>query len=301
MINKNVAIAAIARNCADNLSDNIERIRELRRCFADSVVFLYENNSTDDTKTILTDWKNSDESVFLKSEDIDEIPYKTNKKVSRLYRGTDEGRIRKMCDCRNKLLDMINNYGSFDYVIFIDIDIEWFSVDGIIKSIEKAPNGWGGLFSNCYVTYKNGNQTFDFPMHYDTFAFLRKGKTPEQISYSNLNIIFRQFLSSWLYKKVNRTNYYECESAFGGVGIYVGSSLDNLRYQNYKPASWNDVNSSLCEHIYFNSQIKGGKYISKDLRVCYNYFEVKGVKWFIIRYLPFIFNLTGTLKCLIKN
>lgn len=71
---------------------NIERIEELRKKFSDSAVFVYETNSTDSTRSVLQKWSSDSNSVFIKSEDIDEGPYKSNKKVGRLYHGTDFGR-----------------------------------------------------------------------------------------------------------------------------------------------------------------------------------------------------------------
>lgn len=144
MIDKRVAIGALARNCDENLPSNIERIEELRSRFSKSIVFIYENNSTDSTKSILVEWSSKSKGVYVKSEDIDETLYKSSNKIGRLYRGTEIGRIKKMCDCRNKLLDMIRHKGPFDYVIFIDIDIAWFSIDGVVTAVENAPEGWGG-------------------------------------------------------------------------------------------------------------------------------------------------------------
>lgn len=295
MIDKSVAIAALARNCEESLPTNISRIEKLRKSFSCSAVFLYENNSTDRTKAILREWQERNDAVYLQSENIDESIYRANGNVGKLNRGTGEGRIRKMCDCRNKLLDLIKSRGSFDYVIFVDIDIEWFSVEGVVKSIENAPKDWGGLFANCYVTYRNGVQVFDNPMHYDTFAILESGKKLEQIRLSDLNPYRRIILANKIYKEVNNTCYYKCESAFGGIGIYKGEIIEGLKYELYKPMSWNNANSALCEHIFFNSKVAGEKYIAKDLRVRYQWSDVHGMKWMFVRYFPILYSMIGNV------
>lgn len=300
MLDKSVAIAALARNCEENLPGNIERIEELRKSFSNSAVFLYENNSIDRTKAILKEWQDKGDAVFLQSEDIDEFVYQTNGKVGRLYRGTGEGRIRKMCDCRNKLLDLIQSHGSFDYVIFIDIDVQWFSVDGVVKSIENAPEGWGGLFSNCYVSYRNGAQTFDNPQHYDTFGFVEKEKKPGKIKYGELNLFRRLWLARKIFREANRQAYYECESAFGGIGIYKGEKIDGLKYELYKPVSWEKTSSTLCEHIWYNARVEGAKYIARDLRVRYLWFDISGLRWVMAKNAPVLYSLLGAVKGLMN-
>lgn len=301
MIEKSIAIGALARNCEEHLSKNIERIEELRNYFSQSSVFLYENNSTDHTKAILKEWQEKRESVYLLSEDIDESVYKVARKEKRLYGGTSEGRIRKMCDCRNKLLGLIKNQGNFDYVIFIDIDIAWFSVEGVIRSIENAPEGWGGLFSNCFVTFTNGVKSFDNPMHYDTFAYVEKGMPLEMIAYNSLNVFRRQLLSYKVYKQVNDCDFFECQSAFGGIGIYKGTVLDHLRYELFRPSTWKELGSTLCEHIYFNERVEGRIFVSKEMKVCYQHFEAQGIKWCLLTHCPLLFNFMGTLKRVMRR
>lgn len=299
MIYKRVAIGALARNCEENLPDNIERIEKLRKKFSDSAVFVYENNSTDSTRNILHKWSSTSNCVWVKSEDIDESPYKSGKKVGRLYRGTEEGRIRKMCDCRNKLLDMIRNKGPFDYVIFIDIDIAWFSINGVVSAIQNAPEGWGGLFANCYVTFINGGISYDFPMHYDTFAYLDYGRNPEDIKIKELNRFKRHHMAGVIWRKVNSRDYLQCNSAFGGIGVYKQEAIKGLKYKDYKPVEWKNTNSSLCEHIMYNNSLKGVCYIAKDLRVSYFLVEKNHLEQWILRTFPHLYSFVGMLKELI--
>jgi hypothetical protein len=57
MINKNIIIAALARNCEDSLRINIPLIEKLRTQFSWSQVVVVENDSIDETKNLLNDWK----------------------------------------------------------------------------------------------------------------------------------------------------------------------------------------------------------------------------------------------------
>jgi hypothetical protein len=51
-----VVSAALARDCAPALRQNIPRIERLRKYFASGTVILVENVSIDDTNNILENW-----------------------------------------------------------------------------------------------------------------------------------------------------------------------------------------------------------------------------------------------------
>ena len=283
MIKKKVAIGALARNCEKNLPDNIRRIEELREHFSESSVFVYENNSTDLTKEILRDWHGKSKDVNILIEDIDETIYKSMTNVGKQYSGSTKVRIQKMCDCRNKLLQLIFGKGEYDLIIFVDIDVAWFSVTGVVSAIENAPEGWNGLFSNCYVSYKCDNNTQIKPRHYDTFAYLDKGRLIKELNVDSINSRKRLSMGSKIFKRINKEGYFKCESAFGGIGIYRAACIKDLAYEIYEPKAWDNSDVSLCEHIYFNSKIEGGKYIAKDLEVCYFYFDVNRLKFYLVK------------------
>lgn len=296
MIKKTIAIAALARNCEDNLPKNIKRIEKLRSYFSGSDVFVYENNSTDSTKDILREWQEESVDIILRIEDIDESKYKSNAQIGRQYRGTGKGRIRKMCDCRNKLLQMIRERGQYDIIIFKDIDVEWFSVEGIVSAIENAPKGWGGLFANCYCTYCNGDTTYNHSPYYDTFAYLKKGYDPKDMKISELSKFRRHLLSYRIKNQIEQNAYFECQSAFGGIGIYDGHSIDGIMYELFTPSSWNEYDVCPCEHIFFNSKIGEPKYIARDLEVCYYEYHLSGLRWFFYKNAPRLYNFIGYLK-----
>ena len=106
MINKEILIAALARNCEKSLSDNIKRINQLRSHFQQSEVVVYENNSKDSTKQILKQWKEESERVLIVSEDLQEDKY--NPTIMDF--GHSYLRIEKMSRCRNKLLGIIKDH-----------------------------------------------------------------------------------------------------------------------------------------------------------------------------------------------
>jgi len=147
-LDKNIVIAALARDCDKSLISNIPRIEKLRREFAWSCVVVIENDSKDKTKEILNIWSRQSAGVEVISKDFGTItiPQKSGVIPSPT---TSLCRIEKMVKYRNMYMDYIKTIEhTIDYLIIIDIDIEDFSVDGIVKSILNAKEDWGGIFAN---------------------------------------------------------------------------------------------------------------------------------------------------------
>lgn len=263
-INKNIVIAALARNCAKQLPNNISNIEELRNRFAWSQVVVVENDSKDDTKKILKNWSEKYDNVKIISQDfgIETIPggkpsYQTNVSFCR---------INNMVNYRNIYMDYINILDHMiDYLIVIDLDIESFSVEGVIKSITNVNNDWGGIFANGVTKKSIFGFTFS-KLFYDTYAIYeypfqdRIGFTEEMFDSIKKNIG----------RKINNLQYYSVISAFGGVGIYKYDVVRNLRYRVVE--NFRYKNQAICEHVIFNMDIvKMGlkNYISRELRVVY--------------------------------
>lgn len=121
--------------------------REITEFFSRSYVIIVENDSTDGTKEILESWQEKSHNVQVISNDYGTktIP---NKKGS-VVPSMSFSRIEKMVFYRNMYLDILESINdSIDYLMVIDIDINSFSIEGILKSIQNAPNNFGGIFAN---------------------------------------------------------------------------------------------------------------------------------------------------------
>lgn len=105
-VNKNVVIAALARDCEKPLLNNIPLIEELRARFVWSEVVVVENDSKDKTKQILHDWQSRSENVSIISQDFGTltIPHKSTGVTSPT---TTTYRIEKMAFYRNIYLEHI--------------------------------------------------------------------------------------------------------------------------------------------------------------------------------------------------
>ncbi|PAM94252.1 hypothetical protein B4N84_14385 [Flavobacterium sp. IR1] len=263
-IDKNIVIAILARDCEDSLVSNIHLVEELRDKFISSEVIVVENDSIDNTKEILKNWEKNSVNVKVISQDfgIKTIPDQT-KEISSPT--TSFYRIEKMASYRNIYLDYISTIQyEIDYVMVIDIDIKWFSIEGLIKSIEELNDNWGGIFANGFT--KGKILGIDSQIYYDIFAVCEYPfKNNFSFTEKSLDKSFKT-----INKNVKKNKYYSLISAFSGAGIYKYEAIKNLRYKAVRNSS--NLDEAICEHIPFNNEIikKGFKnYISRDFLVIY--------------------------------
>ena len=276
---KTVVIAALARNCARQLPDNIKRIEALRCFFSKSYIIVIENDSEDATKQILKKWEKGSADVYVISKD-----FKTNtipSKVENVDPGTSAFRIEKMAKYRNMYMEFIDSFNfPIDYVIMLDIDVKYFSIKGVVDSILTAPSNWGALFAYgvANVCYAGWNL---FPCYYDCYAFVPANQRKYKLSSDNF-LLPRKFL----FGRMFFTRYLPCISAFGGIGIYKYQLISGKRYYCQK----NPVENSMecfCEHVPFNHSLLDSvhmNYISRSLRV--NYQESVTLRSFISLFIP---------------
>jgi len=269
MINQSIVIGVLARDCAKALKENIRRIEELGRYFASYNVVVYENDSADGTKEILKKWADGNKKVVFLSRDKGTmtIPRESDKIP---FPAWSISRIEKMAEYRNLLMDAIRERFRPDLVCIMDIDLFYFSPEGVAKAIENAPENWGSLFANgrqwCMV---NRRKQF-FPTQYDTYAFLEKGKDFRQASSFKFNRDDDLFKGYMMHRLLCSTyeSYVPCESAFGGLGVYKFECVKDRRYEACVIPEYASQSIALCEHVPFNCGISAdgfGNYIAKDM------------------------------------
>lgn len=265
-INKNIVIAALARDCDKSLSKIINLIEELRENFVWSKVVVVENDSKDNTKNILFDWEKRKEGVKILSQDygILTIPEQVNDQEKPLV---SFHRIEKMAMYRNIYIKYINDIQhDIDNVIVIDIDVESFSVDSVVNSITKCRGNCGAIFANGISVKRIFNFAYS-KIFYDVFAVYEYPMkenftfTEETLSYTFESIV----------KKLKKNKHYRVISAFGGIGVYNYKAISSLHYK----VVLNRLNEreAICEHIPFNTDIiKLGyeNFISREMEVVYD-------------------------------
>ncbi|MGV3684528.1 MAG: hypothetical protein ACO1NS_02805 [Daejeonella sp.] len=294
MIDKNIIIAALARDCEDSLRNNIPVIEDLRSRFLWSQVVVVENDSKDGTKGLLDHWKANSTNVTIISNDFGTktIPDKSDLIADPW---TCYQRIDKMVAYRNIYLDHISEVDHpVDLVIVIDIDVVEISLSGLLNVVNSFDNKTGAIFSNGVSIKKTLFGLSE--IYYDTFAVWEYPLLGE-FSHSP-DSLARTFKS--INKNVRKSPLYKVISAFGGVGVYNYQAIKGLRYRTVL----NPLNQreAICEHIPFHQEmINRGfdNYIARDFQVVYQKHN-----WILILKLVLpvkVFNILHPLLLKIKK
>ncbi len=216
----NAIICGVVKNCADKLEANINLAIKTGEKFNAYKLVIYENNSTDGTKDILKKYK----TATIISEDIDP---ETIRQTSRIWSykeitGSDHPcRIEQIANARNRVIDEIlkPEYDNFTHVVWIDLDSNGWSIDGINDSFTQTTS-WDVIYANGI----NPNRTY-----YDMYAL-------RQLIHPDLcfgpEIVGEHF---WNNMKtglnfLNEKALIPTCSAFGGIGIFKKEIFQKYRY-----------------------------------------------------------------------
>ena len=185
--------------------------------------------------------------------------------------GSSIHRIEKLCFYRNKYMEYLEGlHIGYDYIMAIDIDIDDFCEEGVLKAIKNAPDDWGGLFANGRFYIKIMDKRI-LSRYYDWYAFLPDIKPLDKID-MDLTLREMRLNSDIPNKKIKKNKYLPCYSAFAGIGIYHYSDIIKLRYKVI-PNNRSTYCESITEHTYFNVSIINGNYkknyIASNLLVYY--------------------------------
>ena len=217
-INTNIIICGVVKNCYDKISNNINLSIKTGQLFNNYEIIIYENNSIDKTKQILQEFKQN-KNINIISEDID---YETIKKNSKIWSykeltGSDHPcRIEQISNSRNKVIEELNKqkYDNFNYVIWIDLDSNGWSLEGIIDSFNKK-DIWDVVYANGIERNTN---------YYDMYAL--RGLN----SYFGPEIVGEYFWLNIKQIKLKSNKLIPVCSAFGGIGIFKKNIFKKYNY-----------------------------------------------------------------------
>ncbi len=280
MSQSSVAICSIIRNADRSLKRNIPLVEELRSKFKNSSVIIFENDSNDNTKSILKNWSENFDNVMIECENFNQntIPKNDLNGVNKFF---SKERISKMVQYRNQYLDKLRdlNY-NYDYVIVMDIDIENFSLNGIAHSFGLV-NQWDVVTANGY-SYSSSLKR----RYHDTYALVEIGRElegqTEQIIFTN------QKKWSFLRAGLPMIPVY---SAFGGLAIYPYHLLKNKKYEVVENL---DKRVAIrCEHFALHQRIHIEDnckiFINPEMEVFYEKITFSKVKGLISRKIAKLF------------
>lgn len=229
--NSKIAVVSLARNCEKNLQNSINQVTKINS--TDLKFFVYENNSKDKTKEILTENQSKNPQITA-SLNTDQSAY---------LKDRSRERTNNLSNYRNICLEWARQECShFDYALVLDLDADaGFSIDGIYNSIswlDKIKNSAGmGSFSLCHKDSKFN--------HYDTFAIrLNNWRESPKSMMTNGEKALMNYLPPIGFRPLP---FYSC---FGGLAVY---KMHCFLEGNY--------NGSMgCEHIWFHKSMRDKGY-----------------------------------------
>jgi len=253
---KSIVITSLVRNVEERMSDIIIKVESLGNMFKKYKVLIVENDSTDNTRQLLLDWKNRNNNVTILG-----CGYNATSCTMKLPPTSDHSvstsRIQKMADLRNILLEEIKkNYNDYNYVAMWDLDIYGsLYLDGVAttfchfqenKDVDViSAFGLNVLFPGKYI-------------YYDTYAHVEKGGSFELSKKTEHDIKIGSLGMKYTYGD----KPIEVDSAFGGMTFYTMSGLKDA-YYDMTPD--NPTGNIECEHVRLHRRIPGKKMMNPSM------------------------------------
>jgi hypothetical protein len=228
-----VNIIGLARDLGGNCPLMIARVSKIASLCRDYRVYIYENDSADNTPDRLIRQAKKDSKWVVLSE-------KTGSKKWGPVRESD--RTLAMADCRNKLMDLITTR-DFDYTIIIDTDLDGgYSYDGLAHTFSFA--NWHFIGANGLI-YKSNAEGKIRRLYYDSWAF------------RHINVISAHSDHDINLLQLNRGEpLLKVDSCFGGIGVYRNDAyFSGVRYGHI-----NVLGEAECEHVILHQRMKRAGY-----------------------------------------
>ena len=216
MFKSSVVICGLVRNLKHPhiLFSALNKIGSL---FNRHYIYLYENDSEDDTVKWLQWWKNGSRYRNFLSEKLNRVQ---NEQDMSLKRRGD------MAFYRNKYLEFAKTCNT-EYTIIVDTDLYGYSYEGIANTIGHDLDACG---SNGLMYRQNDQERIE-KLYYDSWA------------YRDIDKNFK--IESNLIDYKRGDSPIEVDSCFGGMAIYKTPILKDVEYEDWD-----------CDHVTLHSQIK---------------------------------------------
>jgi len=211
-----VILCGVGKNVESSISYSMKIMEKIGSLFSDYRIIIYENNSSDDTPSLVKQWAENNDRVFAISEYVEKNVLEKIL-VNRLD-NNDFHPPEAIARARNIVLKhaLSDVYKDFDYLIWMDMDF-------IIE-----PNYEG--FEEIFTTTQEWDAVFAYGIKYtETFWDFYAFRDPCYPLGSELLGNDWWYLPKSLVFKKNDP-WYPVYSAFGGCGIYKKSSLKGCSY-----------------------------------------------------------------------
>jgi glycosyltransferase involved in cell wall biosynthesis len=202
-----VVICGVVKNVGFAFPKAVKNIEELGNQFANYAVIIYENNSTDNTVDLFSQWAQKNNRVIFQHENV---PIEELNSLSR---------TEKIARARNIVLKVAQEkYHDYNFLIMVDLDLDndW-SISEIVSTLESNRE-WDCVSANGVLPDTNN--------YYDTYPFLDEKYPlgPELIG----NFFCREIIKNPV--SFSGDEWAPTFSSFGGLAIYKMASLKNSYY-----------------------------------------------------------------------
>jgi hypothetical protein len=227
-----VVFGGLVRDAEASVIPAYTALRIISRHFKDYRVFVFENDSRDQTKRWLR----------VISERDPKFEYKSETLMLNDDRGTEPARFQRMAALRNRLLDWIGGFvhqsSSWDLIVMLDFDIYRYgpfavssqSFFSLLGRRETARHEWDMVCANGI--YKTENKDVPYGM-FDCFAF--RTKKHDAFNAGECPMDKEQGMKLWA-----GYDLVPVRSCFGGMALYRPEALFRCRY---------DPDVYDCEHV----------------------------------------------------
>lgn len=233
---KTVVFSMLCRNNGSVLNKNINILINLVKDYVKDYRFVvFENDSTDNTKQILSDLSASNDKFYYKSEDNNRQQYGPTK---------HKERTEALAEYRNRNLEYIKeNYSDFDHVIVCDSDFIDISKNGFYNSFGMLYNS--EIDAICGNSFQLMNIEGKLKLwNYDSWAY-RGTWWYDWCYFQNKYVIDNPMLWFGYWILPVGTNPIIVNSAFGGLGIY--------KTKDYIEGTYSGID---CEHVTFHLSLR---------------------------------------------
>ena len=236
---KRAVFAGTARDCSRFLPNVLQNVSRLAALYEDAAFVIAENDSEDETKSMLRSWLCRQSHGHL--IDLDGLM------------ASEQTRTQRIATARNACLDLIRSgtYRDYDHLVMLDFDdvnALPISIEGFLAAVnflEENPVA-AGVFANQATAYYD-IRALRHAIWCRDDCWKQVAARPRWMPLGLANIIFvyrRQ------YSIPADARPIRVRSAFGGLGVYKMSKILDCRYNGL-----DSDGRELCEHVPFNQKI----------------------------------------------
>ena len=276
-MNKKVSVFCIWRDSEKTIDRTLKQLESLESLQNyEFSYYFYENDSEDNTKSVLGNWLIDRSGSFL------------SEKLSAKKFGSvpDPARMKFLCECRNKSKELAGDNES-DYSLLIDSDVE-FNNDNFLLQIKDLNNLDDAVMITPNVRQNVGDFVFakSKDSYYDVYAFKDK-HGGDGVYFSDCPSYIQEDRNSW-----ENEEPIMVMSSFGGFALiksnifnkvswdsdiccdHVNMCFDISKYGNiycepksrvYVDLDLGKININSCKKIGYQQRDKYEKFYKKDL------------------------------------